>query len=1142
MIVDVCDIGLKNIDFTTPFDPIRQRRARGIYNSKSIEILSVDKEELSNKNYYNVSARVVGNYVYMVNLEIENTMLKKYSCTCPDANEGCKCKHILATCMEILDPHKPSTEKKKDEMRKAQEKLKKERQKKRIYNETYYDGLRLLNNYSEDMLTFNVSKNENTLDINNIYADTIIEDYSKMKNDATLDENIIIEPRIVELGNDCLKVSFKIGTKMMYSLKEINNFATAFKNKKILNLGKKLNFVADAKNFDEKSQKILKLILDGAKDIENYINLKEYYSSSYYSYRESINYNKLLFIGDRLDSFFETLKDENIVVDEKYGQSNGRYEISDKALDVKVTVTSNSEENFAISLVPKVKVLVYSNDYLYLLYNGVIYKNKYDYELRKLMFLFDEKDKILIPKDKLKDFENKVLPKISKFFDETKEQIFLDNNNNPIYSRLGTKIFLDLDDSGNIKLVLNFCYGDKEFNVLEKEYEKCVTSNNIQRNINEEREVLYKLFRDGFSLLDNCNYMLMIDEDKIYEFLTNKIEDYMSNFEVLVSEKFKNRKIRRPKISNISVSIENGLLNVDMSKIDLDFNEIQDILKDYKIKKKYYKLKSGDLLDLSSSNDLDFLSDISTNLDIKFDKIKDKKISLPPSRTFYLEKLLDSNENIKVEKNDDYNKIVSNVENRNFSDNIEVSDTFKNVLRPYQETGYKWLKVLSNYGFGGILADDMGLGKTLQVIAILENEMKSKVKTTSIVVSPSSLTLNWKSEIEKWCKKINVQIVSGNAEVRKELIKNCYNHDLIITSYDLLKRDIDEYEKLKFKYVIADEAQYIKNSNTQNATSVKSLKAESKFALTGTPVENSVSELWSIFDFIMPGYLYNYNKFKTKFEKPILVENDQNAMKNLKKMIEPFILRRIKKDVLTELPDKNITVLKSEMTSEQQKLYFSYMAQVKKDVAEQVNENGFEKSKFKILMLLTRLRQICCHPSLFIENYGGGSGKLDQCIDILSEAIDSGHKILLFSQYTSMFDILEERLKKMDIKYFKLTGETVVDKRIAMVDEFNKNSEIKIFLISLKAGGTGLNLTGADVVIHYDPWWNLSAENQATDRAYRIGQKNSVQVYKLIANNSIEERINELQEKKSKLSEELLSTEETFINKLSKQEIMSLFE
>lgn len=292
----------------------------------------------------------------------------------------------------------------------------------------------------------------------------------------------------------------------------------------------------------------------------------------------------------------------------------------------------------------------------------------------------------------------------------------------------------------------------------------------------------------------------------------------------------------------------------------------------------------------------------------------------------------------------------------------------------------------------------------------------------------------------------------------------------------------------------------------------------------------------------MPGYLYNYNKFKTKFEKPILVENDQNAMKNLKKMIEPFILRRIKKDVLTELPDKNITVLKSEMTSEQQKLYFSYMAQVKKDVAEQVNENGFEKSKFKILMLLTRLRQICCHPSLFIENYGGGSGKLDQCIDILSEAIDSGHKILLFSQYTSMFDILEERLKKMDVKYFKLTGETAVDKRIAMVDEFNKNSEIKIFLISLKAGGTGLNLTGADVVIHYDPWWNLSAENQATDRAYRIGQKNSVQVYKLIANNSIEERINELQEKKSKLSEELLSTEETFINKLSKQEIMSLFE
>ena len=407
---------------------------------------------------------------------------------------------------------------------------------------------------------------------------------------------------------------------------------------------------------------------------------------------------------------------------------------------------------------------------------------------------------------------------------------------------------------------------------------------------------------------------------------------------------------------------------------------------------------------------------------------------------------------------------------------------------------------------------------------------------------PSSLVLNWKAEIEKWVgDNIKVLAIKGDADTRKELIASYKDYNLIITSYDSLKRDIFEYEDKQFKYIIADEAQYIKNFTTQNATSLKNLDGEIKFALTGTPIENSISELWSIFDFIMPGYLYNYNKFKNKFEMPILKQNDEQALRKLKAMITPFILRRVKADVLTELPEKNITVMKNEMTTEQEKIYLSYLAQTKQEVVQELNQNGFEKSKFKILMLLTRLRQICCHPSLFISNYNGGSGKLNQCIDIILEAISSGHKILLFSSYTSMFKIIEEKLQEENINYYKLTGETPVSKRVEMVEDFNKDENIKIFLISLKAGGTGLNLTGADVVIHYDPWWNVSSENQATDRAYRIGQKNSVQVYKLITTNTIEEKINKLQEKKAKLSENLLSTEEKFINQLSKEEIMELF-
>lgn len=436
-------------------------------------------------------------------------------------------------------------------------------------------------------------------------------------------------------------------------------------------------------------------------------------------------------------------------------------------------------------------------------------------------------------------------------------------------------------------------------------------------------------------------------------------------------------------------------------------------------------------------------------------------------------------------------------------------------------------------------------GKTLQVIAvILGAKQEGNQNIPSIVVSPSSLTLNWKNEIEKFAPSLKSIVIRGSLKERKDLINKIIENDVVITSYDLLKRDIDLYieKNINFRYIIADEAQYIKNSNTQNAKSLKDLNGETKFALTGTPIENSLAELWSIFDYIMPGYLFSYAKFKREYESRIINDQDEDAMKRLKTMIEPFILRRTKSQVLTELPDKTITVMKNEMEGEQQKLYLSYMMQTKKEIMQEIETQGFEKSQIKILSLLTRLRQICCHPALFIENYKGESSKLNQALELIEDAIASNHKILLFSTYTSMFDIIEKELKNRNIEYYKLTGSTKVDERIKMVDDFNKKTNIKIFLISLKAGGTGLNLTGADLVIHYDPWWNLSAENQATDRAYRIGQKNNVQVYKLITKNSIEEKIHELQEKKAALIDDVLDTNQTFVNKLSKDDIMNLFD
>ena len=688
-----------------------------------------------------------------------------------------------------------------------------------------------------------------------------------------------------------------------------------------------------------------------------------------------------------------------------------------------------------------------------------------------------------------------------------------------------------------------FCYENNEFNPLDENQEL-----KFPRNMIQETKALNIFRKTGF-MLDTKNLRFILpNNDKIYEFLTEDINVYMKRFEVLVTEKFKTKQIRQAKIGNIGVKVENNLLSIDLNDLDIDIKELQKIMEKYQLKKKYYRLKDGSFLNLEDNKEIDFLDKLVTGMDIDYKELEKGEVILPAYRSLYLNQLLKSKKGIQVTKNSEYREIVNNLDKEHIEDEIQIPENLNNVLRYYQKTGFKWLKILDSYKFGGILADDMGLGKTIQMLSVIVDYVEKaknneENERASLVVSPSSLTLNWQNEANKFAKDLKILVIRGTLSERKRQIKEIENYDLVITSYDLLKRDIDLYKdkKYQFRYIIADEAQYLKNSNTQNAKAIKQIKADTRYALTGTPIENSLAELWSIFDFIMPGYLFTYKQFKAMYEVPIVKDNDEKAMAKLKMLIEPFVLRRNKKEVLTELPDKTITVLNNEMEEEQRSIYLTYLAQAKQDLFQEIELNGYEKSHMQILAVLTRLRQICCHPSLFIKDYKEGSGKLNQCMEIVQDAIEGGHKILLFSGYTSMFPIIEEELKKKNIEYYKLTGSTKVDERIRMVDEFNSNPDIKIFLISLKAGGTGLNLTGADMVIHYDPWWNISTENQATDRAYRIGQKNNVQVYKLITKNSIEEKIYELQQKKSELVDNMLSTKTSFINKLSREEIMNLF-
>lgn len=472
---------------------------------------------------------------------------------------------------------------------------------------------------------------------------------------------------------------------------------------------------------------------------------------------------------------------------------------------------------------------------------------------------------------------------------------------------------------------------------------------------------------------------------------------------------------------------------------------------------------------------------------------------------------------------------------------FEAPASLESIMRPYQLTGFLWLKTLYRNGFGGILADDMGLGKTLQTIAFLLSEYleaKAADNRRALIVTPASLVFNWKNEFSLFAPGLPVRMVTGAAAERREIIRGAQSRDILITSYELLKRDLEAYEGISFFCQIIDEAQYIKNHNTQAAKAVKTIESGCRFALTGTPIENRLSELWSIFDYLMPGFLYGYQRFRAQIELPVVQNQDEAAMERLQKMVRPFILRRLKKDVLTDLPDKLEKCMYASMEGEQQKLYHAHVQRIRMMLDKQ-SEEEFRTGKIQILSELTKLRQLCCDPALIYENYESPSAKASLCVDLVKNAVAGGHKVLLFSQFTSMLENLQQKLEEEEISYYVLTGSTPKEQRLALVERFNTD-DTNVFCISLKAGGTGLNLTAADIVIHFDPWWNLAVQNQATDRAHRIGQTNVVNVYKLIMKDTIEENIMKLQERKKELAEQVLSGEDLGSGSFTKEELLEL--
>lgn len=933
-----------------------------------------------------------------------------------------------------------------------------------------------------------------------------------------------------------LKVEFKIGNEQLTKINNLPDFFERMLNREKYKYNNVLEFIHEENAFEEQSRPLLKFLLKYAEIIKyaNDVN------NNYAHYGRNFNVNNVVLSNTGLDELFEILKGKTVEFETKTGER--KIQFIDEPIDIKFILEKSDESTYCLT--PNIDVygydIFYGKNYSYFLIDNKMHKCLPKVENRNLELLEVYKknytQSIVFNENNLRNFFAIVVPKIKDNFEIKnidKEQI-----EKYMPKDLYVKIYLDYNEKGYIIADVKFCYGNVEFNPIKN------VNLEITRNAIQENEVLDTFVQTGF-MLDSANARLVLaNDEKIYNFLSKEIEDYMKKFEVLVAEDFKKKDIKKIKIKSIGVKIENNLLDINLEDFKFNIYEIKDIINKYKLRKKFYRLKDGTYISLEKNSSLDFLENLTDNIEIEDENVEENSIKLPIYRALYLEKIFKNMPNTNIQKNEYYKNMISQIEDRQIDLSTKIPPKLNAELRTYQKIGYKWLRTLEQYKMGGILADDMGLGKTIQLLAVILSYVqknKGNVKP-SIIICPSSLALNWYNEIQKFTPTLKALVISDDYLERKRKIEEIGKYQVIITSYDSLKRDIDLYENYCFKYVVADEAQYIKNNNTKNSKAIKTINAETKFALTGTPIENSLSELWSIFDFIMPGYLYKYKKFKELYETPIIKEQNEDVMNKLKKQIEPFVLRRTKGEVLTELPDKTVTILNNEMSEEQYNIYMSYMAQARKEIMSQIDINGFEKSQIKILSLLMRLRQICCHPKLFLGEYEGESSKLNQCIEIIQDAVLGGHKILLFSSYTSMFEIIEEKLKNIGVKYLKLTGQTKVGERIELVDKFNTDENIKVFLISLKAGGTGLNLTGADMVIHYDPWWNLSAENQATDRTYRIGQKRNVQVYKLITKNSIEEKIYELQQKKAKLIDNMLSTDATFINKLSKDDILALFE
>ncbi|WP_099313410.1 DEAD/DEAH box helicase [Clostridium paraputrificum] len=634
------------------------------------------------------------------------------------------------------------------------------------------------------------------------------------------------------------------------------------------------------------------------------------------------------------------------------------------------------------------------------------------------------------------------------------------------------------------------------------------------RDFKKENLIDIKLEKVGFIKRERDYFYIGNGE---FDLLTTGVKLLRPIGKVQFSKEFEDIQILDSSFINSSIVEFDNFYRLNYEVGDFTVEELSSAIAFMKKGERFFKSKDR-YLDLEDPGVCEFLNLIG---ELSEDKLS-LEIDIDKNKSLYLQEKLRVLDFIKG--GDVLQKIVQKLVNNDFKRSV-TPKSFNGILRKYQKEGFKWLNELSELGFGGILADDMGLGKTIQVITFVLSKRSKK----TLIITPTSVLYNWKDEFERFAPNVRVGLVHGTKAQRDRMLSEIKKYDVLITTYGTLKNDENEYEKLQFDYCIIDEGQNIKNPTSKTTLSVKKINSKCNFALTGTPIENNLMELWSIFDFVMPGFLFTKERFKGKF-----IQNKNTE--ELKSLITPFILRRVKEDVLDELPEKIEKKYLVDMTTKQKSIYKSYVKEIKEKLKS-------SKGNTNMLTFITKLREVCLDPFLIMDDYNGGSGKINALMELLDNYIAGNKKILVFSQFTSALKNIEKNLEEVGINYIYLDGSIGSKERGELVKKFNEDPLISVFLISLKAGGVGLNLTSASVVIHFDPWWNPAIENQATDRAHRFGQKNVVEVIKLISKDTIEEKILLLQEDKKELIESLMDEKEMDgkkFKRLSEDEILNL--